>query len=68
MNYANVLTECDEPLVGNAVLNALSQLFEQDSKLLVLNVSEQAIAAKLAQHLHSHFPDHDVDVEYNRKQ
>lgn len=66
MNYAKVLTECHEPLVGAAVLAALTQLFERDGPLLAINASEQAIAAKLAQYLQPHFPKHDVDVEYNR--
>jgi hypothetical protein len=66
MSYAKVLTDCSEPLVGKAVLNALNLLFEKDSQLLAINASEQAIAAKLAQYLQPHFPKHDVDVEYNR--
>lgn len=66
MNHAKVLTECHEPLVGTAVLNALNLLFEKDGQLLSINASEQAIAAKLAQYLQPYFPKHDVDVEYNR--
>ena len=34
--------------------------------LLRRNASERAIAAKLAIHLAQGFPDHDVDVEYDR--
>ncbi len=66
MNHANVLTECEELLIGTAVLNALNLLFEKDGQLLVINASEQAIAAKLAQYLQPHFPNYNVDVEYNR--
>lgn len=66
MNHAEVLTKCDEPMVGIAVLNALNLLFKKDGQLLTINASEQAIAAKLAQYLQPHFPNHDVDVEYNR--
>lgn len=66
MNYETVLAECDEPSVGAAVHEALNLLFEKDGQLLVINASEQAIAAKLAQYLQPHFPAHNVDVEYNR--
>lgn len=63
MNHAEVLAKSDEPMVGTAVLNALNLLFEKDGQLLAINASEQAIAAKLAQYLQPHFPNHDVDVE-----
>lgn len=66
MNYAEVLTECHEPLVGTAVLNSLNLLFEKDGQLLAINASEQSIAAKLAQYLQPYFPNYNVDVEYNR--
>ena len=66
MNPAEVLTKCDEPMVGAAVLKALNLLFEKDSQLLAINASERAIAAKLAQYLQPHFPNYHVDVEYNR--
>lgn len=66
MNYTNILTNCEEPAVGAAVLHSISKLFERDLQLLTINVSEETIAAKLAQYLQSYFPTHDVDVEYNR--
>lgn len=66
MNYTNILEDCEEPTVGKAVLHSINQLFERDVQLLTINVSEQTIAARLAQYLQSHFPTHDVDVEYNR--
>ncbi len=66
MDYANILTNCEEPAVGAAVLKSLSQLFERDLQLLTIDASERAIAAKLAKYLELHFPDRDVDVEYNR--
>lgn len=66
MNHAEVLAKCDEPSVGTSVLDALNLLFQKDGQLLNINASEQAIAAKLAQYLQPHFPNHDVDVEYNR--
>lgn len=66
MNHAEVLAKCDEPSVGAAVFDALNLLFEKDHQLLIINASEQAIAAKLAQYLQPHFPNRHVDVEYNR--
>ncbi len=66
MNYAEILTSCEEPAVGAAVLAGLNRLFERDAQLLTINASEKAIAAKLAQYLQPHFPVYHVDVEYNR--
>jgi hypothetical protein len=66
VNYAQVLSECIDPQVGAAVLDALTKLFERDVQLLSLNVSEQSIAAKIAQYLSSHFSTMNVDVEYNK--
>jgi hypothetical protein len=66
VGYAEILTNCEVPAVGAAVLNGLRRLFERDMQLLTINASEQAIAAKLAEYLQPHFPDHQVNVEYNR--
>lgn len=52
--------------MGKAVLESLIKLFNQDTQLLTVNASEQAIAAKFAQYLQPHFEGYDVDVEYNR--
>jgi len=41
-------------------------LFDREIVLLINDTAERTIAAKLAQYLHICFPDHDVDVEYNR--
>ena len=66
MDFAQVLSECQEPKVGLAVLDALTKLFENDIQLLGLNVSEESAAAKIAQYLQPHFPGMHIDVEYNR--
>lgn len=46
---------------------ALKILFARDSLLLEFDAGERAIAAKLACYMAPLFPDHDVDVEYNRR-
>ncbi len=47
-------------------MSALDKLFQKDGKLLTVNVAEPTVAARLAQYLQEQFPEHDVDVEYNR--
>jgi hypothetical protein len=66
VNYAQVLSDCIDPQVGAAVLDAVTKLFENDMLLLDLNVAEQSATAKIAQYLQPHFPALHVDVEYNR--
>lgn len=48
------------------VETAVRTLLEKDSALLVGDVNERAITAKLASYLTPLFPDWDVDCEYNR--
>jgi len=45
---------------------ALVRLVAEDRYLLEKDLSERCIAARLALHLQPEFPDHKVDVEYNR--
>jgi hypothetical protein len=66
MDFAKVLTGCEEPKIGLAILDAVTKLFEKDSQLLDLNASEESAAAKIAQYLQPHFPEMHIDVEYNR--
>ena len=66
MDYQNILESCEDPTIGRAVFNALKQLFDRDATLLIINVSERTIAAKLAEYLGPYLPNLDVDVEYNR--
>lgn len=48
------------------VNEALRLLFAHDSFLLEADVAERSIAEKLARYLAPQFPNHHVDVEYNR--
>jgi len=66
MDFEKILADCAAPAVGDAVFSSLIQLFKHDTQLLIINASERAIAAKLAQYLQQHFPAFHVDVEYNR--
>jgi hypothetical protein len=45
---------------------ARRKLEENDAHLLANDLSERCIAARLALYLQPEFPDHHVDVEYNR--
>ena len=56
----------NQPDIEIRLMNAVAVLFERDSLLLEYAVGERAVAAKLGCYLASLFPDHDVDVEYNR--
>src|ERR1039457_6291359 len=47
--------------------NALQHLTRHDRHLLENDLSERCIASRLAMHLQAAFPDHSVDVEYNRQ-
>ena len=45
---------------------AKARVENKDRHLLMINVSERCIAARLAMYLREYFADYDVDVEYNR--
>lgn len=45
---------------------ALERLVGRDAYLFENNLLERCIAARLAMYLQQEFPDHNVDVEYNR--
>lgn len=66
MTYRETIANYSDATIGKVVLRALDALFQKDANLLAVNVAEQTIAARLAQYLQEHFPQHDVDVEYNR--
>ena len=55
-----------EDQVRPRVEEAVSALRARDAFLLENDVSERAICAKLACYIAPLFPDHSVDVEYNR--
>lgn len=44
----------------------LLKLRKQDKDLLDINVNERTITHKLAEYLQEHFPEFNVDCEYNR--
>jgi len=45
---------------------ALERVVREDSYLFEHNLGERCIAARLAMYLQQEFPEHQVDVEYNR--
>jgi len=56
----------EEGEVRDQLEQAVRRLWEEDRYLLENDLSERCIAARLAIYLCERFPDHDVDVEYNR--
>ena len=44
----------------------LQKLRKLDKDLLDINVNERTITHKLAEYLQKHFPEFNVDCEYNR--
>ena len=48
------------------VESAVKRLIAHDAELLERNAAERAIGGRLAAHLAPLFPDHHVDVEYDR--
>lgn len=56
----------EEEDVRTRLAAALERVAEQDRHLLEVDVSERCIASRLAMYLQEQFPEHHVDVEYNR--
>lgn len=52
--------------VKAVVGEAVEELFAKDAFLLEADVAERTVAARLAVYLEPHFPQHHVNVEYNR--
>jgi len=52
--------------IRHRLRTAPGRFVTNDSNLLERNVGERAIAGALACHLAAQFPDHNVDVEYDR--
>jgi hypothetical protein len=52
--------------VQNSFGLAVDRLMANDGDLLLRNVSERAIASRLAMYLTELFPSYDLDVEYDR--
>lgn len=59
-------SEVEEHEVRKRLEAALLRLTEADRHLLENDLSERCIAGRLAMYLQGFFPDHAVDVEYNR--
>jgi hypothetical protein len=53
--------------VEERLARALQRLVERDVYLLENNLSERCIAGRLAMYLQEQFPNHKMDVEYNRQ-
>lgn len=52
--------------INERLVEALQVLVAEDGELLERNASERSIGARLAARMIPLFPDHDVDVEYDR--
>lgn len=52
--------------VDMRVMHAFAALIQNDHELLTYDVNERTICHHLATHLQEVFPEHHVDVEYNR--
>jgi hypothetical protein len=63
---ATLRDTCSDRQIAEAVIAALLKFLERDHYLLGVDVAERAIAHRLAVHLHAHFPEWNVDCEYNR--
>jgi hypothetical protein len=66
MSYERELAACEDAEIGAAVSFAIGELLRHDFHLLRADVSERAIAARVALYLGQHLPNQHVDVEYNR--
>ena len=66
LSYEDILRECENETVSNALIESLNQLFETYRSQLLIDVAERSIASRLASLLRPRFPELDVDVEYNR--
>jgi hypothetical protein len=53
--------------IKNRLLAAMKEVELKDVVLLKNNLSERCISSRLAFYLQSAFPEHSVDLEYNRK-
>ena len=66
MNYIAVLEQCPDRNLSAHLRTAIANLFSDDTHLLDINCSEQAIAFRLAHYLQNLLVDWNVDAEYNR--
>ena len=67
VEWADALLEsAADKTIAEKVGRAVQQLLEMDAELLIRDVHERTITGRLADHLRPHFPEWDVDCEYNR--
>jgi len=52
--------------IESAVNDAIAQLLQADSEILIMDVNERSISHRLAIYLEPHFTGWNVDCEYNR--
>ena len=57
---------CSDERIAEGLDRALARLLSQDAHMLPRKTSERAVTGRLAMYLQAEFPDHEVDVEYNR--
>lgn len=57
----------DHDKLEGAMQSCLQQLYDIDSQILAQDTGERAICGRLAMLMAAAFPQHHVDIEYNRK-
>jgi hypothetical protein len=62
----SLLENAPDVALATLVVKALQQLFDKDAELLIRDIHERTITGRLADHLRPHFPEWNVDCEYNR--
>lgn len=66
MRYKEVLKECRNLVVNNAITEEIDRLVQQCGNQLCIDVSERALAGRLADYFRPNFEGLDVEIEYNR--
>jgi hypothetical protein len=61
-----LISSAPDAVLGEEIATAIEQLFASDAALLIRDVHERTIAARLADHLRPRFSEWHVDCEYNR--
>jgi len=57
----------DHDELVEAMQSCLELLYDQDFQILAQDIGERAVCGRLAMLMAATFPQHDVDIEYNRK-
>jgi len=66
MEYCCRTLRMDKDCVEKLLVESIDQLLSLDNYLLEKDVNERSISHRLAVYIEKHFPDWDVDCEYNR--